>query len=85
MFGDIAHGLIAFAFGIVLMFQSANSTNTVFRLLFPYRYLITMMGFFAAYCGFIYNDFLSISLNLFGTCFDIKSAEPDKPFHKTSS
>lgn len=82
MFGDIAHGIIAFMFGIVLMFQSENSSNGLFRALFPYRYLITLMGFFAAYCGFIYNDFLSLALNLFGTCFDVKSAQPDKPFSK---
>ncbi len=74
MFGDIAHGLIAFAFGIVLMFQSESSSNAVLRALYPYRYLVTLMGFFAAYCGFVYNDFLSLNLNLFGTCFDIKSA-----------
>jgi V-type H+-transporting ATPase subunit a len=34
------------------------------------RFLFTLMGFFAFYCGFIYNDFFSIPLNLFGTCWD---------------
>lgn len=34
------------------------------------RYLIAMMGLFAFYCGFIYNDFLSMPWNLFGSCFE---------------
>jgi V-type H+-transporting ATPase subunit a len=74
MFGDIAHGLIVFLFGVFLTFQSENSKNSVFRALFPFRYLILMMGFFATYCGFIYNDFFSLSLNLFDSCFDMGSA-----------
>ena len=28
-----------------------------------------MMGFFATYAGFIYNDMMSLPLNLFGTCY----------------
>ena len=85
MFGDIAHGLIAFLFGVFLIYQSENSSNSVIRMLFPFRYLITLMGFFATYCGFIYNDFLSISLNLFGTCFDMAEAHQGGVLHKISS
>lgn len=33
------------------------------------RYLLLAMGFFALYCGFIYNDFLSMPWNLFGSCW----------------
>lgn len=33
--------------------------------------MIIMMGFFALYCGFIYNDFMGMGLNLFGSCYDI--------------
>jgi V-type H+-transporting ATPase subunit a len=30
------------------------------------------MGFFALYCGLIYNDFVSLRLNLFGSCYSNK-------------
>ena len=33
------------------------------------RFLLLLMGFFALYCGLIYNDFLSMPWNLFGTCY----------------
>ena len=70
MFGDIGHGLILFAFGLYLIFSvPENTSNSAFKMLRPHRYMVTLMGFFAAYCGFIYNDYLSISLNLFGSCF----------------
>lgn len=69
MFGDIAHGLILFCFGVYLMFQSDHDTNSLRKILHPHRYLIALMGFFATYCGFVYNDFMSLSLNLFGSCY----------------
>ena len=31
------------------------------------------MGFFAFFCGLHYNDFLSISPNLFGSCYEINN------------
>ena len=73
MFGDIAHGIILLSFGIYLCFGNAKSG--LLKMFYPHRYLFTMMGFFATYCGFIYNDFMSISLNLFGSCYDINSAK----------
>jgi len=36
------------------------------------RFLLLLMGFMALYCGFIYNDFLSMPWNLFGTCWHRK-------------
>jgi V-type H+-transporting ATPase subunit a len=82
MFGDIAHGFITFCFGLFLLYQNANSSNALIRALFPYRYLIAMMGFFATYCGFVYNDFLSLPLNLFSSCYDRENAVEEKPIHR---
>ena len=33
------------------------------------------MGFFAVYCGLIYNDFLSVPLELGDSCFDLKTRQ----------
>lgn len=76
MFGDIGHGLVLFGFGLVLIFSQVARTNPMLKMLYPHRYLLTMMGFFATYCGFIYNDYLSMSLNLFGSCYHVKGATP---------
>ena len=36
-----------------------------------------LMGFFAFYCGSIYNEFLSIPTNMWGSCYE--KLEPDNP------
>jgi len=79
MFGDIGHGLTLFAFGIYLIFWKDKIANPILKMLLPHRYLFTMMGFFAAYCGLIYNDYLSLSLNLFGSCYNIDGIEAGDP------
>jgi V-type H+-transporting ATPase subunit a len=34
--------------------------------------MVALMGFFAFYNGWIYNDFLSLSLNMFGSCYKLE-------------
>ncbi len=34
------------------------------------RYLIIMMGFFAFYNGWIYNEFFAIPMEVFGSCYE---------------
>ena len=42
------------------------------------RYMITLMGFFSIYCGFVYNDLAGFNMNFFNSCFD-------PPFHEKSN
>jgi V-type H+-transporting ATPase subunit a len=37
--------------------------------------MFLMMGFFAFYNGFIYNEYISIPLNLFGSCYPLNEAD----------
>lgn len=33
--------------------------------------MVLMMGFFAFYCGWIYNDFLGMNVNFLGSCYSV--------------
>lgn len=70
MFGDIGHGgiLLAVAIGLV-KYSDYLKKDPALQPLAIGRYLFLLMGVFAFYCGFIYNDFMSLPWNLFGSCF----------------
>ena len=72
MFGDIAHGLFLFTFGMYLVINNVKlkSSESLVKVLLPGRYLFTLMGFFALFCGFLYNDLASVSLPLSRSCWD---------------
>jgi len=74
MFGDIGHGGILFAIGICLCVYKDKIPESLSGLKIG-RYMLLLMGFFAFYCGLIYNDMLSIPLDLFGTCYRIHDQE----------
>ena len=69
MFGDILHGLIILAFGVYMI---KNETAVCmqghpFYPLKDMRYMLAMMGGFAVYAGFMYNDFGGVGVNVFGS------------------
>jgi len=66
MYGDIGHGLMLLMVGIYAVWKADELKFTVPEL-FSGRYILLMMGFFAVYCGFLYNDFFSVGLDLFGS------------------
>lgn len=76
MFGDICHGFLLFCVGaaLCLMREKIESSGSMFKALLPARYLVLLMGFFACYCGFMYNDFASLPIEfLQGSCYSENS------------
>mmetsp|Transcript_13159 Transcript_13159/g.17870 ORF Transcript_13159/g.17870 Transcript_13159/m.17870 type:complete len:139 (+) Transcript_13159:1457-1873(+) len=76
MFGDICHGAILLTTGIALCILKRRTSevdladpNNSMAGLFKARHLILLLGLFSTYCGFLYNDFASIPLSVFGTCY----------------
>lgn len=71
MFGDIGHGGILLLVGIYVnvKYEDLKKIDDLKDIL-ALRYLLLMMGFFATYAGFIYNDFFSIPFNIFGSCWE---------------
>ena len=53
--------------------ETIAKENSVLKPLLPVRYLISLMGLFACFCGFIYNDMMSLTLD-FGTCYNLESS-----------
>ena len=78
MFGDIGHGLIMFIFGLYLVFNNNSIKKSSFAFASDLRYMVLMMGFFAFYCGWVYNDFLGMDLNIFGSCYTIQKQNDGK-------
>lgn len=72
MFGDIGHGGFLFCFGIYLC---------IFRKSIPifdeYRYLLLLMGFFAFYSGWIYNDYVGLTIDM-GSCYSLNGVKLTK-------
>jgi V-type H+-transporting ATPase subunit a len=84
MFGDIGHGLMLLIFSVYLcLFNNklSQSKSLLENALFA-RYFLLLMGFFAVYCGLLYNDFLSVPI-YYKTCYEVDSKkEKDQELSK---
>lgn len=71
MFGDVGHGGILFAAGLFLCAMSDHALfqKGALRTARDLRYLISLLGFFSFFVGFMYNDFMSIPLEFGNSCY----------------
>jgi V-type H+-transporting ATPase subunit a len=76
MFGDLGHGFVIFLIGAFLcIFEPIIRTKAPgMEAVLQLRYILTLMGFFATFCGLIYNDFMSIPIFLFDSCYPVHNA-----------
>ena len=82
MFGDMGHGSLLMIFSLFLIFHKINKNKPSFLDdLFEARYILVCMAFFSIFCGFMYNDFFGMSLDLFGSCYHEKTIETVRHSH----
>lgn len=83
MFGDIGHGFVLFLAGAVMCLLNdwfiarAPAAEAILKV----RYLFLLMGFFATFCGIVYNDFMAIPIFAMDTCYETHE-DPHHPGHK---
>lgn len=77
MYGDVGHGSVLLAVSVFLIFFGQRLVNNFEDLkdLYEFRYMLFMMAFFSVFCGFMYNDFMSLPLNLFESCYNPKTGQ----------
>ena len=73
MFGDMGHGGLLFIFSAFIVLGEPWLRKGPLAGAMPLRYILLLMGWFAFFCGFMYNDFVSIPVHFFKSCYDFKT------------
>jgi len=75
MYGDVGHGSVILLVAVFLICfgQSLSDKFEGMKDLYESRYILFLMSFFAVFCGLMYNDFMSLPLNLFESCYNTKT------------
>jgi V-type H+-transporting ATPase subunit a len=71
MFGDLGHGSILFGLGAFLTMFNGYLQQSSIKFMLPFRYIVLLMGLASSYCGFIYNDWFAMPLQMFDSCYQI--------------
>lgn len=81
MYGDVGHGSVLLAISVFLIFFGGSMARRVEDLkdLYEFRYMLFLMAFFSVYCGLMYNDFMSLPLNLFTSCYNPDTGKRTDP------
>ncbi len=72
MYGDTIHGTLLTAFGLLMVLRgkqllSRSPDDDILGMAVSARWVLLLMGIFAVYMGFIYNETLGIGFDYFGT------------------
>jgi V-type H+-transporting ATPase subunit a len=79
MFGDVAHGCLLFLFASYMCIykDSIIKSGSPLNAILGARHLLLLMGFFATFCGLLYNDMMAIPIETFGgSCYLDSSNDP---------
>lgn len=72
MFGDFGHGFIIFVISSILILFNNQLKGGMLDMILPTRYFFFLLGLFASYSGLLYNEFFSIPLNVFPSCYGLE-------------
>mmetsp|Transcript_73893 Transcript_73893/g.119927 ORF Transcript_73893/g.119927 Transcript_73893/m.119927 type:complete len:960 (+) Transcript_73893:95-2974(+) len=81
MFGDVGHGFMMAMCGFLLVRYEEKlkylANDEMFGTVYKGRYNILMMGIFATYAGFIYNELFAVPMEVFGNTVWCSGESPD--------